>query len=216
LRMSRVIASPSSTPLEIGISIYVCTEGPTRLLSSLRSGARIPAVADLNNYLPAIDIVGAVASVLGLGFTIYVLRVARDAKSAAEAARDAALSAVRKRSLIEDLEDVRRMVQQVGNLIQQEEWMAVHMRIEEIVGTCKSAMARWGDALADETRTGVVTAGTLLQSIAAKSSEFGGRKLSPTEKNKLVSTHLRASGPINTALGEARRLEERNGQGNAD
>jgi hypothetical protein len=173
-------------------------------------------MADLNNYLPAIDIAGAVASVLGLGFTIYVLSVAKDAKSAAEAARDAALSAVRKRTLVEDLEDVRRMVQQVGNLIQQEEWTAVHMRTEEIVGTCKSATARWGDALSVETRDGIGTAGTLLQSIAAKSSEFDRRDLTPVEKNKLISTHLRASGLIHTALGEARRLEERNGNGNGD
>ncbi len=181
-----------------------------------RAGARIPAMADLNNYLPAIDIVGAAASVFGLGYTIYVLCVAKDAKRAAEAARDAALSAVRKRSLVEDLGDAVRMVEQVGLLIQRDEWMAIHMRTEEIVGTCKSAMARWGDALDDETRTGVMTATTMLQTIAGKSSEFGVRELTPAEKGKMVLTHLRASGLIHTALGEARRLEERNENNNAD
>jgi hypothetical protein len=36
------------------------------------------------------------------------------------------------------------------------------------------------------------------------------------EKNKLTSVHLRASGLIHTALGEARRLEERDGDNNAN
>lgn len=111
--------------------------------------------------------------------------------------------------MIEDLEDVRRMIQQVGTLIQQEEWTAVHMQTVEIVGTCKSAMARWGDGLTIETRDGVVTAGNQLQSVAAKSSEYGDRELTLPEKNKLTLVHLRASGLIHTALGEARRLEER-------
>ncbi len=173
-------------------------------------------MADLNNYLPAIDIAGAAASVIGLGFTIYVLCVAKGAKRAAEGARVAALSMVRKRSLVEDLEDVRRMVQQIGDLIQQEEWMAVRMRTEEIIGTCKSAMARWGDALGAETKDGVGTAATVLQTIAARSSEFGGRELTAAEKKKLITTHLNASGLIHTALGEARRLEERTGNSNGD
>jgi hypothetical protein len=121
-------------------------------------------MADLNYYIATIDIAGAVASAVGLGFTIYVLRVAKDARRVAEEAREAALSGTRRRSLIEDLEDVRRMIQQVGTLIQKEEWMAVHMQTAEIVGTCKSAMARWGDGLTIETRDGVITAGNLLQS----------------------------------------------------
>ena len=163
-----------------------------------------------------LDIVGAIASVIGLGLTIYLLSIAKDALTAAEEARDAALLGTRQRSLIEDLEDVRRMVQQVGLLIQQEEWMAVHMQTEEIVGTCKSAMARWGDGLAEATRDGVATAANLLQSIAAKSSEYADRDLTMPEKNKLTTTHLRASGLIRAALGEARRLEERNGDNDAN
>ena len=100
-------------------------------------------MADLNYYVPMVDVVGTVVSIVGLGFTIYVLWVAKGAKKAAEEARQAVLSGTRKRSLIEELEDVRRMIQQVGNLIQQEEWTAVHMQTEEIVGTCNAAMARW-------------------------------------------------------------------------
>jgi hypothetical protein len=180
------------------------------------AGAKIPTMSDFNNYLPAIDVVGAVASVVGLGFTLYVLSVAKGAKEAAEEARDGVLSITRKRSLIEDLEDIRRLVQQVGLLIQHEEWMAVHMQMEEIVGSCKSAMARWGDGLSTETRDGVMTAGTLLESIAAKASEYGDRELTVPERNKLTSTHLRASGLVRTALGEARRLEERTGNNDAN
>ena len=82
-------------------------------------------MAEESHFIALTDIVGAAASVIGLGLTIYLLRIARDVKSAVERAREDALSTTRKRSLVEDLEDVRRMVQQVGNLIQQEEWLAV-------------------------------------------------------------------------------------------
>src|ERR1039458_651605 len=77
-----------------------------------------------------------------------------------------------------------------------------------------SSPERYG--LTDETRDGVMTADTLLQSIAAKASEYGDRELTVPEKNKLTSTHLRASGLIRTALGEARRLEERSGNNDAN
>jgi hypothetical protein len=168
-------------------------------------------MADQSHLITVTGIVGAVASVVGLGLTIYLLRIARDVKKAVERAREDTLSTTRKRSLVEDLEDVRRMIQQVGNLIQQEEWLAVHMRTEEIVGTCKAAMARWGDGLPNKAKDGVGTAGSLLQSVAAKSSEYGDRDLSAAEKNKLISIHLRASGLVYAALGEARRIEEREG-----
>ncbi|MFY9910975.1 MAG: hypothetical protein WCF22_15800 [Candidatus Sulfotelmatobacter sp.] len=173
-------------------------------------------MAEESHFIALTDIVGAAASVIGLGLTIYLLRIARDVKSAVERAREDALSTTRKRSLVEDLEDVRRMVQQVGNLIQQEEWLAVHMRTEEIVGTCKAAMARWGDGLPNRAKDGVGTAGSLLQSVAARSSEYGGRDLTPAEKNKLISIHLRASGLVYAALGEARRAEERERSSNGN
>jgi hypothetical protein len=171
---------------------------------------------DLNSFMPAIDIVGAVAGVVGLGFTIYVMSIAKDARQAAEDAREAVLSNVRKRSLVEDLENIRRMVGQVGSLIQREEWTAVHMRTEEIVGACKVTIARWGDGLDEDAKDGVGTASALLQSIASKSSEYGERELTLPEKNKLTSVHLRASGLLHTALGEARRLEERNAENDAN
>jgi len=173
-------------------------------------------MAEPSRFIEVVDVIGVLASVVGLGLTLYLLSVAKGARQAAEQAREAALSSARRRSLSEELENVRRMVQQVGNLLQQEEWLAVQMRTEEILGTCRAAMARWGDGLSVATRDDVLRAANLVKSIAQKSSEYGDRDLTPAEKNKLTSTHLTASGLIHVALGEAHRQEERddNGTGN--
>jgi hypothetical protein len=173
-------------------------------------------MADPNSYLPAVDIVGAVASVIGLVWTIIIFFIAKSAKRLAKEARDAALSTTRKRSLIEDLEDVRRMIQQNGNLIEQAEWTALRMQTDEIVGMCKSAMARWGDGLPIKVKNGVLTAGTLLESIVERSFGCRDRALTPTERVGLNSIHARASGLVRTALGEARRREERDGTKNGN
>ena len=92
-------------------------------------GARIPAMADLNNYLPVIDIAGAVASVVGLGFTIYVLIVAKGVKKQVEEAKALA----RKRNLVEELNDASQKLEQIGNFLQQRQWVGVQIRTAEVL-----------------------------------------------------------------------------------
>ena len=180
------------------------------------ANAKIPPMADLSRYIEALNVINGITGVVGFGLTIWAIVIAKGARKAAQEAREAALLAARRRSLIEELEYMRRLIHQVGTLIQQEEWHAVQMQTVEIVGACKSAMARWGDGLSEQTRNGVLTASTLLGSVAAKSSEYANRAVTTPEKNKLTSTHLRASGFVHDALGEAHRLDERDGMGNAD
>jgi hypothetical protein len=88
-----------------------------------------------------LDLIGTLASVAGLLVSLYVLRVATDAKVAAEAARDLA----RRRNLAEDLDDVSYKLQQLGNFLATQQWVGVQIRIEEILAVCKTAMSRWSD-----------------------------------------------------------------------
>jgi len=152
-----------------------------------------------------LDLIGTLASVAGLIVSLYVLSVAIDVKEAVEEARVVA----RRRSLAEELDDVASKLLRLGTLIQHQEWLGVQMGIEEIVAICKMATMRWPDHL-PENMEGVRTATTLLQSIATQSAELAGHELTPPQKKKLIGVHLRASGLVNSARGEARRDEERN------
>jgi hypothetical protein len=151
--------------------------------------------------------VGTIASSAGLLVGIWVLLVARDARAAAEAAQALA----RRRNLAEDLDDVSYKLQQLGHFLQTQQWVGVQIRIEEIVAVCRSAMTRWSDHLPVEHMNAIRTATTLIQSIATQTAAIAEGGPSPPERKKLTYTHLRASALINSARGEARKEEERNG-----
>jgi hypothetical protein len=155
-------------------------------------------------------VIGTLASVIGLGVGLYVMVVARGAREAAQAARALA----RKRNLTEELESASQRIQQVGNFIQQEQWVAVRMRTEEILASCKLTLTRWPDNLSEERRNEVMNASTLLRSIVMTTAEFVDGQTTPQQKKKITDAHIRASGHIHSALGEALMEEERDGDVN--
>jgi len=157
--------------------------------------------------MSALDVIGAIASIAGLIVSLYVLRVAKDAREAARGAQTLA----QKRDLAEDLDEASHKLQDLGNFIQQQQWVGVQLRIDEILAICRSALARWPDHLPENRKNDVSTAVTLIQSIATQSAEISHREVLPAEKKRLTATHLKASGLLNGARGEARRLEERKG-----
>jgi hypothetical protein len=175
-------------------------------------GVRIAPTGVLATYRPTpeqmlwIDFSGAIASALGLITSIWVLLVARGARAAAEQAR----SVARRRNLLEELDAAEHKLQELGTFIQQEEWVGIQIRTAEILAECRSAMTRWSDQLPEERRNDVLTAAQLVHSIATRASELSvADRLLPADKKKLVGAHLKASGLLNDALGEARRQDER-------
>ena len=154
--------------------------------------------------MPALDIAGAIASVAGFFLSLWVLSVAKDARQAARAA----MALAQKRDLAEELDYAPHKLQDLGNFLQLQQWVGVQLRIDEILGICKAAIGRWPDHLPEERKNDVLTAVTLIQSIATQSAEISHRQILPSEKKRLTSTHLKASGLLNGARGEARRGEE--------
>ncbi len=152
-------------------------------------------------------LIGVAVSIAGLIVSLWVLSVAKDARRAAEEARALA----RKRNLVEDLDDALQKLQQVGNFLQQRQWVGVQIRTAEVLVICREAMARWSDHLSKKRLSGVLTAMTHVQTIATQLAEIGQRELTPQEKKNLAESHLKAAGHISDALGEARRSEERDG-----
>lgn len=153
------------------------------------------------------DIIGGIASIVGLGVSIWVLIVAQGAKEAAEEARAIA----RTRNLTEELDEASHKLQQVGIFLQQEEWFGIQLRIDEIAAICRTAMTRWSDHLPEERRNDVLSAVQLMRSIARLSADLSGRQPTSIEIKKLRTTHSRASELINDTLGEVRKGEERDG-----
>ena len=152
-------------------------------------------------------VIGTLASVIGLGVGIYVIIIASGARDAARAARALA----RRRNLVEELEGAFQKIQQVGNFIQQEQWVAVRIRTEEILAACKITLTRWPSYLSSERRNEVITAGSLMRSIMTATAESTNEPMTLQQKRKIIDAHIRASGHLSSALGEARREEERNG-----
>jgi hypothetical protein len=164
-----------------------------------------------------LDLIGTVASVVGVIITVYALRAAQDARQAAREAQLAAESTARRRNLVEALDDISSKLQQLGHFLGQEQWIGVQIRKDEILSTCSAALKRWPDQLSEERRDDILQGTTLVESIATRSAQFSvAQPPTMTDKRRLAGTHLKASGLLNGALGEARRREERGHNSNGE
>ena len=97
----------------------------------------------------------------------------------------------------------------MGSSSRQQKWDAVQLRIEEILGSCKLVLARWGDYLVGEPRNNLLTASTIARSIARVTVESSMRQLTERERQQTLNAQLEASELISSVLGEARKAEER-------
>ena len=152
-------------------------------------------------------IIGTVASVAGLGVSIYLIFVARAARDAARSARASA----RKMGLVEELESTSQKIQQVGTFIQLEQWIAVRLRSEEILGSCQITLSRWPDHLTQARKNEIITASGLIHSIALIAANHGDGRMDTARKKQINDAQIRASEHISGALGEARGTQERDG-----
>lgn len=153
------------------------------------------------------NLLGSIASIAGLGLSGWVLFVAKGARRAALAANRTA----RRRSLVEELESLSHKFQQVGILIQQEQWAAVQMWVDEVTATCRVILTRWPDHLSIDRRNDLMSATTLAASVTKVVVGTESGRYTPQMKRRLADTQIRASGHISGALGEARRKQERDG-----
>jgi hypothetical protein len=154
-----------------------------------------------------LTIIGTVASVAGLGISIYLIFVTQAARDAARDAR----SLARKLNLVEELENASQKIQQVGSFIQQDQWVAVRLRSEEILSACQITLSRWPDHLTETRKNEIITASGLIRSIAMSAANHVDGKMEIGRKKKVNDAHIRASAHISSALGEARRSQERDG-----
>src|SRR5216683_7734401 len=84
---------------------------------------------------------GDLASVWGLGVSLYVYFVAQGARNAAEEAR----SAERLRTALAGLEDAASKCIEVGQFAGNQKWDVVELRAQEVMACCRTTVAAWGD-----------------------------------------------------------------------
>jgi hypothetical protein len=155
-----------------------------------------------------LTLIGTVASVLGLGVSVWVLFVARSARDAARETRAWA----RRRSLADELNQAKQYIGQIGDFLHTQEWMAVRIRAHEVMTSCRESLSRWPDGLSEARRDDVLSASRLVYSIAEKAASPEANDFKPSDVKKLSATQLEAAGLISSALGEARNREERDGE----
>jgi hypothetical protein len=153
-------------------------------------------------------IVGASASLAGLALGLYVLHVAKGARSAANEARVLA----RKRSLAEELEEASRSIEQVGDFLHKREWMAVRIKAQEIMTSCRQSLTRWPDGLSEDRKNDILSASSLVHSLADEAASPEVNDFKPTKLKRLSNTQLDVAELLSSALGEARNRAERDGE----
>jgi len=149
------------------------------------------------------NVIGTIASVVGLLVGLWVLAVASGARDAANEARRLA----QRKNLVEELEQASEKTQQLGIFAKSQQAAIVHLRANEVIVACSSVLTRWSDHLGVDTRNALLTARTKIRSIATLVSQ----QPEPTESQwaSIATTQLDVVEMISGALGEARRTEER-------
>lgn len=148
---------------------------------------------------------GNVASVVGLGISIWVLVVAQKAKQAAEEAR----SAARLKSLVEVLEEASAKAQQIGFFLRSGKWDVVHLLAEGILNVCKLIRSRWGESLPERAGLDLDEVATITKSIAGVADNASMRQLDERERRQAAGAQVELIGLLAGILGEARKAEEK-------
>jgi hypothetical protein len=122
---------------------------------------------------------GNLASVWGLGVSVYVLWVAQGAKTAAKKATEEAEEAAkmakaiaRTRGALEDLQSALAASRQVGNHAGVKNWQVVRLKAEEVMESCRIIVNRWGDSTAlNDSKNSLNQAIAMMRTIAEEASK---------------------------------------------
>jgi hypothetical protein len=153
---------------------------------------------------------GNLASVWGLGVSVYVLWVAQGAKTAAkkateeaeEAARIAKASA-RTRGALEDLQAALAASRQVSNHAGVKNWQVVKLKAEEVMESCRIIVNRWEDSTAlKDSKNSLNQAITMMRTIAKEASK------DTPNLQRIIDTQLGAHDHISAVEGKVQKEQD--------
>jgi hypothetical protein len=115
-------------------------------------------------------------------------------------------------TLAEELEQARKNIEQVGDYLNKKEWMAVRIRAQEIMTSCRESLTRWPDGLSENRKNDVLSASALVRSIADEAAAPDVSEFRLAKLKRLSNTQLQAAELLSGALGEARNRVEEEGE----
>ena len=153
---------------------------------------------------------GNLASLWGLGVSVYVLWVAKGARIAAKKAREeaeeaakTAKSSARIRGALEDLQAALSASRQVSHHAAVHNWQVVKLKAEEVMESCRILVNRWDDSPSlKDSRNLLNQAATMMRTIAEEAS-----KTAPNPQ-RIVKTQLDAHNHISAVEGKVQQEQD--------
>lgn len=114
--------------------------------------------------------------------------------------------------MVEELGEAKAKIQQVGLFARDGKWDVVLLRAEEVLSSCRSILARWGeDYLSEDPRNKLLTVSSLVRSIADVAAESSVRNLTNQHRRDVLRAQLDASELISSVVGQSRKVQEKGG-----
>jgi hypothetical protein len=148
---------------------------------------------------------GSLASIIGLGVSIWTLIVAKGAKKAAQDA----IRESRRQKLTEELQNAVYRVEQLGHHILLKKWEIAYIRAQEISSACSLVLRRWTDTLNEPSKDRILLAQSLAASIAKAAMKASGTEPSEQQMQRIVASQLRAFQLLSAEKGESLGVIER-------
>jgi hypothetical protein len=121
--------------------------------------------------------------VLGLIISLVVLWYAKKASEAARAAKEVVL----KRNVADDLEEARRIAQELPAFLRMNKWEVAQLKADELRMQASWLIARWEDRLDTVSRSRLMTARELLRSMVEDLNKMVQNSISEKQKADVLS-----------------------------
>jgi hypothetical protein len=128
-----------------------------------------------------LDLIAGLASIIGLGISIWTLIVATGARKAANEAREA----VRKGNAAEELKNLSRVADEFLSYIEAGEASAAVLRARDLMSATSMASRRWQRFLTVEDRNKLEEAYAQI-SVISRSLSTNGAPSTPQQKDKML------------------------------
>jgi hypothetical protein len=150
---------------------------------------------------------GNLATVIGLGISIWTLVVARGAKKAAQQARNEA----RRQKLTEELQSAVHKIEQLGHYILSKKWEIAFLQAQEVASSCSLVLRRWSDTLNESSRDRILMAQAQAGSVAKAAMKASDIAPTDVQIRRIAAAQQLAFQLLSGEKGESLGLIERSG-----
>lgn len=148
---------------------------------------------------------GSLASIVGLGISVWTLIVATGARKAAQEARGEA----RRQMLTEELQNAVYRAEQLGHHVLLRKWEIAFIRAQEVASSCSLILRRWTDTLSVPSKDRILLAQAQAGSIAKAAMRANAAPPTDQQLQRIVDAQQRAFQLLSAEKGESLGAIER-------